>query len=880
MKYVSTRGNAPALGFCDVLLAGLASDGGLYVPEAWPKLAPATMARFAGLPYPEVAFEVLSPFVDGEIDESTLRQMCADAYQGFRHRAIAPLAQLGPNQWALELFHGPTLAFKDIAMQLLARLMDHVLSRRGERLTIIGATSGDTGGAAVEAFRDRRCADLFILFPEGRVSPIQQRQMTTAGAGNVHAIAIKGTFDDCQAIVKGMFGNRVFRESLPHQSASTRSTSPGSSRRSSTTSSRRRLSVRRRRKVAFTVPTGNFGDIYAGHAARQMGLPIERLVIATNVNDILSRTLETGRYELRGVVPTGSPSMDIQISSNFERLLFEAYGRDAAAVRRLMTDLAERGGFSIAAGPLAAIRAEFAAGSADEATTAATIGRVYRDDRLSRRSAHRRRAGSRRAPFRRRPDGHARHRPSGEISGDRRGRFRPVSGPSGGFCRSSGTPGDVHRAPRRSLGGRGFRHGPHPGDRRQGLRKRMSVRVTRLDSGLQVVTHEMNHLQSAALGIWIGAGSRSEREEEHGLSHLLEHMAFKGTKTRSATDIAEEIEAVGGEVNAATSVETTSYYARILKEDVPLALDILSDILRNSVFDAEELAREQHVILQEIGAALDAPEDRVYDIFAETAYPEQPIGRNILGTAETVKAAASPMLGAYLNRHYRGPGMVIAAAGALDHDDLVAQASRHFADLQAEAGPAPTTARYGGGDRREDRDLMETQIMLGFEGVPYSSKDFYTAQLLASIIGGGMSSRLFQEVREKRGLCYSIYAFHWSFADTGMFGVHAATGPEDVGRADAGHHRRTRAGDRRHRREGTEAGASPVARRPPDDARKPGGTGRPACPAASPFRPDHPARGTRRQDRADRCARDPRPRRQDSSAAARRRWRQSARSMA
>jgi predicted Zn-dependent peptidase len=308
----------------------------------------------------------------------------------------------------------------------------------------------------------------------------------------------------------------------------------------------------------------------------------------------------------------------------------------------------------------------------------------------------------------------------------------------------------------------------------------MSVRLSRLPSGLTVVTHAMDHLESAALGIWVAAGSRSEREDEHGLSHLLEHMAFKGTSKRSAIEIAEEIEAVGGEVNAATSVETTSYYARVLKADVPLALDILSDILRNSLFDAEELAREQHVIVQEIGAALDQPEDRVYDLFAEAAYPGQPIGRTILGTAETVRSAGRPMLANYLERHYRGPEMVISAAGAVDHDRLVALAAEHFADFPAEAAPHPVAAVYRGGDVRESRDLMETQIMLGFEGRPYSSADFHTAQILAAIMGGGMSSRLFQEVREKRGLCYSIYAFHWSFSDTGMFGVHTATGPEDV----------------------------------------------------------------------------------------------------
>lgn len=309
----------------------------------------------------------------------------------------------------------------------------------------------------------------------------------------------------------------------------------------------------------------------------------------------------------------------------------------------------------------------------------------------------------------------------------------------------------------------------------------MTVRTTRLDSGLTVVSQSMEHLQSAALGVWVGVGSRSETEEEHGLSHLLEHMAFKGTSTRSATDIAEEIEAVGGEINAATSVETTSYYARVLKDDVPLALDILSDILRNSVFDPSELAREQHVILQEIGAALDTPDDRVYDLFSQVAYPDQPIGRTILGTPETVRAAASPMLDAYLDRHYRGPAMVVSAAGAIDHDRLVETAQGRFGDLAGDRGPTPDMAAYHGGQHQESRRLQETQIMIGFEGRPYGSDEFYTAQVAAAIVGGGMSSRLFQEVRERRGLCYSIYAFNWSFSDSGVFGVHAATGPDDIG---------------------------------------------------------------------------------------------------
>lgn len=308
----------------------------------------------------------------------------------------------------------------------------------------------------------------------------------------------------------------------------------------------------------------------------------------------------------------------------------------------------------------------------------------------------------------------------------------------------------------------------------------MTVRLSRLDSGLTVITHPMDELESAAIGVWVGAGSRSEGENEHGLSHLLEHMAFKGTDTRSALQIAEEIEAVGGEVNAATSVETTAYYARILKDDVPLALDILGDILQNSAFDHKELVREQHVIVQEIGAARDTPDDLVYDLFTEAAYPDQPIGRTILGTPETVRSAGSAMLDAYLDRHYRGPAMVLAAAGALDHDKLVDLAAQRFASIGRERGPTPAPAAYKGGDRRQSRDLMETQVIVGFEGRPYTSESFYTSQVLAAVLGGGMSSRLFQEVRERRGLCYSIYAFHWSFSDTGILGVHAATGPEDV----------------------------------------------------------------------------------------------------
>ena len=308
----------------------------------------------------------------------------------------------------------------------------------------------------------------------------------------------------------------------------------------------------------------------------------------------------------------------------------------------------------------------------------------------------------------------------------------------------------------------------------------MSVETTRLDNGLLVATESMPHIESAAIGVWVGAGSRSERDGEHGISHLLEHMAFKGTKRRTARQIAEEIEAVGGELNAATSVENTYYYARVLGDDVALAADILGDILLESEFDPEELKREQHVIVQEIGAADDTPDDKVFDLFQGAAWPEQPIGKPILGTVETVRGFGAPALRAYLGTHYRAPQMVLSAAGALDHTTVVALAEEKLAGLPTSGGPEDPPARYFGGERREERDLQETQIVLGFEGRRYGSDDYYAAQLLASVLGGGMSSRLFQEIRESRGLCYSIYAFHWGFTDTGLMGVHVATGEGDV----------------------------------------------------------------------------------------------------
>ena len=309
----------------------------------------------------------------------------------------------------------------------------------------------------------------------------------------------------------------------------------------------------------------------------------------------------------------------------------------------------------------------------------------------------------------------------------------------------------------------------------------MNPRITTLPSGLRVATETMDHLQSVAVGVYVKAGSRDEGAREHGLAHLLEHMAFKGTATRSAREIAEAIENVGGEINAATSNETTTYYARVLKDDMPLAVDILADILIHPRIDAEELSREQHVILQEIGAAHDTPDDVVFDRFTEAAYEDQPIGRPILGTPESVEALTGADIRTYLGRHYAADRMVVTAAGAVDHDAFVREVERRFADLPiAATGGAAPGADYRGGEFREARDLMDAQLVLGFEGRAILGRDFYCSQVLANVLGGGMSSRLFQRVREERGLCYSVYAFHWGFSDTGLFGVHAATGEDDL----------------------------------------------------------------------------------------------------
>jgi predicted Zn-dependent peptidase len=308
----------------------------------------------------------------------------------------------------------------------------------------------------------------------------------------------------------------------------------------------------------------------------------------------------------------------------------------------------------------------------------------------------------------------------------------------------------------------------------------MSVEVTRLPSGLVIVTDAMPHLETASLGVWVGSGSRDEQPDEHGISHLLEHMAFKGTSRRSARQIAEEIEAVGGDLNAATSAENTAYYARVLKADVPLALDVLSDILADPTFDPTELKREQHVIVQEIGASEDTPDDIVFDYLQAKAFPKQPLGRSILGTPETVRSFEPSRLRAYLARNYKAPDMVVAAAGAVDHAAVVHEVERRFSSFAGPAAPVPEVARFGGGTHIEKRELEQVHLTMALQGLPQRDPGLYSLQVFNSALGGGMSSRLFQEVRENRGLCYSIYSFHVSYQDTGMFALYSGTAETDA----------------------------------------------------------------------------------------------------
>jgi threonine synthase len=378
MRYISTRGAAPALTFDEVLLTGLARDGGLYVPEAWPQLSAGELEALAGLPYDQVAAEVMRPFIAGSVVEAEFDRLVAETYGVFDHAAVVPLKQLAANHWLLELFHGPTLAFKDIALQLLGRLFDAVLRARGQKVTIVGATSGDTGSAAIEACRDRPQIDIFILHPEGRTSEVQRRQMTTVAASNVHNIAIEGTFDDCQDLVKALFNDQAFREEMRLSAVNSINWARVMAQIVYYVSAAVALGGPRR-EVAFTVPTGNFGNVFAGYGARQMGLPIRRLLVASNRNDILTRFFETGTMAMGEVQPSLSPSMDIQVSSNFERLLFDLCARDGAEVAEVLRAFRAGGAFSLSPERWRQALMLFEGYRLDDAGTLAEIARVYRE---------------------------------------------------------------------------------------------------------------------------------------------------------------------------------------------------------------------------------------------------------------------------------------------------------------------------------------------------------------------------------------------------------------------------------------------------------------------------------------------------------------------
>ena len=372
MRYISTRGSAPVLSFEEAMLTGLARDGGLYVPETIPQMSHDDIAALAGKSYEEIAFAVMRPFIGDTFTDAEFRDIILKAYANFGHSARAPLVQLDNNHFLLELFHGPTLAFKDFAMQLIGQLFQVALSRRKDRVTIVGATSGDTGSAAIEAFRGLDAVDVFILFPHGRVSDVQRRQMTTPSESNVHALAMDGYFDDCQSRLKDMFNDFEFRDGVKLAGVNSINWARVLAQVVYYFSSAVQLGAPHR-KVSFTVPTGNFGDIFAGYIAKRMGLPIDRLVVATNQNDILHRCLTTGEYRMDTVVPSISPSMDIQISSNFERALFDAYDRDGAAVAALMDDLKTKGGFTLSQGVLDNLRAQFDSGRVSEQETSTEI---------------------------------------------------------------------------------------------------------------------------------------------------------------------------------------------------------------------------------------------------------------------------------------------------------------------------------------------------------------------------------------------------------------------------------------------------------------------------------------------------------------------------
>ena len=552
------------------------------------------------------------------------------------------------------------LAFKDVAMQLLGRLFSHVLTERGERITIVGATSGDTGSAAIEACRDRPGIDIVILHPEGRTSEVQRRQMTTVEAPNVCNIAVAGNFDDCQDLVKAMFADADFRADMHLSAVNSINWARIAAQIPYYVASALALGAPER-EVSFAVPTGNFGNVLAAWAARRMGLPVAKLIVASNHNDILARFLADRDMSVRDVKPSLSPSMDIGVSSNFERLLYELLGRDPALTASTMAGFRATGRMDVPEEAWHRARTLFQGFTLNDEGTTAEIARLNTQ------------AGYLADPHTAIGIAAARAHPCAHLPTIAAATAHPAKFPDAMAQATGARPplpphlANLYERPEHfSAAPNDLSH--HPG-RHPRLRRKEPpmtaepIRVTKLPSGLTVVTEQMDRVETISLGAYVASGTRNEDAAQNGVSHFLEHMAFKGTARRTAAEIAEAVENVGGHINAYTAREQTAYYVKMLKEDLELGADIIGDILTHSTFAPEEVERERGVILQEIGQANDTPDDIIFDHFQETAYPSQPMGRPTLGTEEIIRGMTRADISGYMRRHYAAGNVVVAAAG-------------------------------------------------------------------------------------------------------------------------------------------------------------------------------------------------------------------------
>ena len=776
MRYISTRGAAPTLGFADALLAGLARDGGLYLPVSLPQWPPDAIRALRGLPYAEAAVRVMTPFVGGDFGPAEIEALTAAAYAGFRHAATAPIAQIDDNLFALELFHGPTLAFKDFAMQWLGQAMNRVLRQRGARATIIGATSGDTGAAAIEAFGGQSQVEVFILYPRGRVSDVQRRQMTTVGKPNVHALAIEGAFDDCQRIVKELFGDLAFRDEMRLSGVNSINWARILAQIVYYFVGAVALGAPER-AVSFAVPTGNFGDVLAGYYAKRIGLPVDRLVIATNENDILVRALASGHYAPKGVKATQSPSMDIQVSSNFERLLFEASGRNPDALVALMSELASDGAFAIRSDTLTRIRADFDAFRVDETACAEEMGRVYREsgmviDPHSAVGVHAGRKALAAAPATpvialgtahpaKFPD--AVERATGvrptlpEPLSDLMDRRETIVG----LPNDRRAVADYGAADCASRGVERSRQPVFPGARRRSPRR-------------------PRHLKTAAIGVFVAAGSQFERAGEHGLSHssnngVRGHAAAKRPRHRRGDRERRRRPQCGDRGRA------DQLFRPRFRDDAGLALDMIGDILTESVFDARRARtgeerhrsgdRRRRGYARRLGVR-SPHRDRVAGPADRAADPRHAGGRRRLRPGRDRPLSRSALQRRRDRGRRRGRGRT--------------RSHRRYRSIPARKAASRVHAGRSAGrlSRRRDqlsRRLEQTHVVVGFEGRP-----------------AGRRSRRRPGVRRRGGRRHVVATLPGSagetrprlfdlrlplgFLDAGLFGFYAGSADRDAAR--------------------------------------------------------------------------------------------------